>query len=63
MIAPTRECSFDGTHRLIPSKYSQAGSVLGQLADDDKDLQALVELDGSTNSRLLGEEGLLLGSA
>jgi RES domain-containing protein len=33
--------------------------VLGQLSDDDKELRELIELDGATNARLLGEEGLL----
>jgi len=59
VIPPARECSFQGTHRLIPSKYSPEGSVLGQLSDDDKELRELIELDGATNARLLGEEGLL----
>ena len=59
MIPPTHECSFQDTHRLIPSKYSPEGSVLRQLSDDDKELRELIELDGATNTRLLGEEGLL----
>jgi len=28
--------------------------------DDDKELRELIELDGASNARLLGEEGLLL---
>lgn len=59
MIPPAHECSFQDTHRLIPSKYSPEGSVLGQLSDDLKELRELIELDGATNARLLGEEGLL----
>ncbi len=59
MIPPVLECSFQGTHRLIPSKFSAEGSVLGPLSDDDRELRELVELDGATNARLLGEEGLL----
>jgi len=59
VIPPVLECSFQGTHRLIPSKYSPEGSVLGQLSDNDKELRELIELDGATNARLLGEEGLL----
>lgn len=58
---PVRECSFRGTHRLIPSKYSAEGTVLAALADNDADLRDLIELDGATNTRLLGEEGLLPG--
>jgi len=59
VIPPAHECSFQGTHRLIPSKYSPAGSVLSQLSDGDKELRELIELDGASNARLLGEEGLL----
>lgn len=59
MILPTLECSFPDTHRLIPSKYSPEGTVLGQLSDNDLELRDLIELDGATNARLLGEEGLL----
>ncbi len=56
-----RECSFRGTHRLIPSKYSAEGTVLAELAGNDAELRALIELDGATNARLLGDEGLLPG--
>ena len=35
--------------------------MLAQLTDDDREVQELVELDGATNARLLGEEGLLPG--
>jgi RES domain-containing protein len=59
VIPPAHECSFQDTHRLIPSKYSPEGSVLAQLGDDGNELQELIELDGATNARLLGEEGLL----
>ncbi|HEV2499129.1 MAG TPA: RES family NAD+ phosphorylase [Terriglobia bacterium] len=50
----------DDTHRLIPSRYSEE-SVLGRLAEDNRDLQALFELEGATNDRLLGEANLLPG--
>src|ERR1035437_162565 len=59
VIPPAHECSFPDTHRLIPSKYSPEGTVLGQLSDNDQELRELIELDGATNARLLGEEGLL----
>ncbi len=58
MIPPVPECSFPNTHRLIPSRYSPEGTVLGQLSDP-REVQELIELDGATNARLLGEEGLL----
>jgi RES domain-containing protein len=52
----------DDTHRLIPSRYSDPDeSVLTRLTDDVGDLQALFELEGATNDRLLGEAGLLPG--
>lgn len=59
MIPPIHECSFPDTHRLIPSKYSPEGTVLSELADNERELQHLIELDGATNARLLGEAGLL----
>lgn len=61
MIPPLRRCSFASTHRLIPSKYSERGTVLAELAGSEEELRDLVELDGATNERLLGEEGLLTG--
>jgi RES domain-containing protein len=52
----------DDTHRLIPAKYIGEGeSVLARLTVDDEDLDRLLELEGATNDRLLGEAGLLPG--
>lgn len=52
---------FD-THRLVPSRHLPGGaSVLGTIADDDEHLKAIIELDGATNDRLLGEQRLLPG--
>ncbi|HMD09186.1 MAG TPA: RES family NAD+ phosphorylase [Candidatus Acidoferrum sp.] len=52
----------DDTHRLIPARYSDRDeSVLTRLSDDAEDLNALFELEGATNDRLLGEAGLLPG--
>jgi len=59
VIPPVRECSFPNTHRLIPSRFSPEGTVLGQLSDQEPEVQELIELDGATNARLLGQEGLL----
>jgi hypothetical protein len=50
----------DDTHRLIPSRHSDE-SVLPRLAEDEKQLEDLFELDGATNDRLLGEANLLPG--
>lgn len=49
------------THRLIPARYSESGTVLSRLTEDSHSLDDLLELDGATNDRLLGEEGLLPG--
>ena len=52
----------DDTHRLIPTKYVGEGeSVLARLAQDKADVDRLLELEGATNDRLLGEAGLLPG--
>jgi hypothetical protein len=62
----------DATHRLIPwrcsdheergpEKISHDDSVLTRLTDNIADLNALFELEGATNDRLLGEAGLLPG--
>ena len=52
----------DDTHRLIPTKYIGEGeSVLARLTVDDEDVDRLLELEGVTNDRLLGEAGLLPG--
>jgi hypothetical protein len=50
------------THRLIPSKYSKAGaSVLARIADDDRHLADIFDLDNATNDRLVAEINLLPG--
>ena len=52
----------DDTHRLIPTKYIGEGeSVVTRLTEDEEDLNRLLELEGATNDRLLGEAGLLPG--
>lgn len=56
------QLSQDDTHRLIPARYTDRDeSVLARLTDDVQDLNALFELEGATNERLLGEAGLLPG--
>jgi hypothetical protein len=48
------------THRLIPAKYNaDLASVLVRIADNDEHLQTIFDLDGITNDRLWGEDGLL----
>jgi RES domain-containing protein len=58
---PITDLKVRDTHRLIPSKYSQSATVLSRLTEDEATLDSLIELDGATNDRLLGEEGLLPG--
>lgn len=60
MTPPVTHLRQDDTHRLIPSRFSDE-SVLTRLAEDNKELQDLFELDGATNDRLLGEANLLPG--
>jgi RES domain-containing protein len=61
MIPAVAELQLVNTHRLIPTKYSEQATVLSRLSDDGATLDDLMELDGATNDRLLGEEGLLPG--
>lgn len=50
------------THRLIPSQHRPRGeSVLAAIADDDAHLQAIFEIEGATNDRLLAAQQLLPG--
>lgn len=53
----------NGTHRLIPYRYSDRGRpILDLIAQgDDHLLSDLAELEGATNERLLGESGKLPG--
>lgn len=53
----------DGTHRLIPYRYSDQGRpILDLIAKGNDDLLSdLTELEGATNDRLLGESGTLPG--
>jgi len=60
LTPPVTHLRQDDTHRLIPSRFSDE-SVLTRLADDDEELQGVLELDGATNDRLLGETNLLPG--
>jgi len=50
----------DDTHRLIPSRWADR-SVFERISDDPDQLDALFELDGATNDRLLGDANLLTG--
>lgn len=62
MLPRLSDVSRDNTHRLIPSRIGDKDdSVLTRLTEDPHDLNALFELEGATNDRLLGEAGLLPG--
>jgi hypothetical protein len=50
----------DDSHRLIPVKFGDR-SVLERLAENQRQLEDLFELEGATNDRLLGETNLLPG--
>ena len=56
MTPPLRQIDREGMHRLIPSRYSDAGTVLDDLAEDDDMLEKLIRLDGATNDRIQGEQ-------
>jgi RES domain-containing protein len=60
---PQTSIQQDATHRLIPYRYSEHDKpILNLLADDDDNLLSdLIELEGATNDRLLGESGRLPG--
>ncbi|HYZ85642.1 MAG TPA: RES family NAD+ phosphorylase [Bryobacteraceae bacterium] len=58
---PSRPFRWDASHRLIPSRYSEAGTVLAEIADTDAMLADIMLLDGSTNDRIQGEEHGLIG--
>lgn len=54
-IPPVHPFTADGTHRLIPSRFSEGGTVLAEVADDPEMLADAVLLDGATNDRIQGE--------
>ena len=57
MITPQlRPFDWEDSHRLIPSLYSETGTVLSDLADSSKELDELVLLDGATNDRVQAEQ-------
>ncbi|MBB6145530.1 RES domain-containing protein [Silvibacterium bohemicum] len=60
-LPPVIEVRLRNTHRLIPSKFSEGGTVLSRIAENQSVLNDLLELDSATNDRLQGEQGLLPG--
>lgn len=55
MTPPIREFRRRGMHRLIPSRYSDSGTVLEEVTDDDEMLADAARLDAATNERVQGE--------
>jgi RES domain-containing protein len=53
--------SLDAFHRLIPSRYSRAGTVLADIAGSPEMLADIILLDGATNDRIQGEQQGLAG--
>jgi RES domain-containing protein len=53
---PARSFRWKNSHRLIPSRYSESGTVLSALTQNPKELEDLVLLDGATNDRVQSEE-------
>lgn len=59
-LPPVTSLRQNDTYRLIPSRYAEEG-VLSVLADDDSEMDALYQLEGATNGRLLAEAGRVPG--
>jgi RES domain-containing protein len=56
-----RSLDWEDSHRLIPSRYSETGTVLSALAGNAKEVDDLVLLDGATNDRVQAEQRGLIG--
>lgn len=61
LIPPIRPIDWAGSHRLIPSLYSELGTVLAEIVDGDAMLADVVLLEGATNDRIQGEQHGLIG--
>ncbi len=61
MTPPVKEIQRNSTHRLIPSRYSESGTVLEEITDSAAMLEDIVLLDGATNDRIRGEQHGLSG--
>ncbi len=58
---PQREFHIPRMHRLIPSRFSESGTVLEEVADNDEILADAARLDAATNERIHGEFSGLSG--
>ena len=55
MTPAVREFRQRGMHRLIPSRYSETGTVLEEVASNEAMLADAARLDAATNERVHGE--------
>jgi RES domain-containing protein len=58
---PVREFRHKGMHRLIPSRFSERGTVLEEVAPNDAMVADAARLDAATNERIHGELNGLSG--
>ena len=56
-----KEYRHRGLHRLIPSRYSESGTVLEEVTDHEAMLRDAAQLDAATNERIQGERYGLSG--
>jgi RES domain-containing protein len=61
LTPPIRHFNLDAMHRLIPSRYSEGGTVLEEIVDNQAMLDDIILLDGATNDRIQGEQQGLMG--
>lgn len=54
-LPPEHEFRLPRMHRLIPSRFSESGTVLEDVADNDEILADAARLDAATNERIHGE--------
>jgi hypothetical protein len=58
---PISRLDWRNAHRLIPSRFSESGTVLSSIADNAEELENLALLDGATNDRVQSEERGFIG--
>ena len=54
-VPPVQEFRQKGMHRLIPSRFSETGTVLEEVTTDAAMLADAARLDAATNERIQGE--------
>src|SRR5579872_993290 len=52
----SRACYWKNAHRLIPSRFSESGTVLSAISENAEELEHLILLDGATNDRVQSEQ-------